>query len=102
MARFDRFNHMPEVIETEKNGAILSATRVIQVIGETIQEHIDNTPISNAERHSLSPPWAVMVVLRGAKTILQCNLSNLESDLETFMTYANLKSNDWGMANNLT
>lgn len=101
MARFARFNCIPEVIETEKTRATLSATRVIRVLGETIQEHIDNAPISNAERHSLSPPWAIMVVLKGAKTIFQCSLSNLESDLETFRTYAKLKSNDWGMANNL-
>lgn len=91
MARFDRFNRMPEVTETEKTRAVLSATRVIRVLGETIQEHIDNAPVSRDERHSLAPPWAVMVVLRGAKTILQCNLSDLESDLETFRTYAKLK-----------
>lgn len=103
MARFDSFNRMgPEVVETEKATAVLSATRVIRVLGETIQEHIDNAPISSAERHSLAPPWAVMVVLRGAKTIVQCNLSNLEPDLGTFRTYAKLKSKDWGMANKLT
>lgn len=74
---------------------------MIEVLAETIQEHVENADLSNKERHGESAPWAITMVYLAFRMGVKYQLSNFQPALDIFIAFLGRQSMEWNIAGEL-